>query len=290
MIWLTGCRGLLGSEFARQLSAEGIQWVGTERDVDISDERALVEFATGKEIQWIINCAAYTSVDRAESEKELCFRTNADGPGLIGTLAARVNARVIHFSTDYVFDGTSSRPYVETDPPSPLCEYGRSKLDGEKNLLGTCSRSIILRTAWLYGNNESNFVYKMLGLLASRDVVAVVDDQRGSPTWSKDVVEAAIRILNSNNISYGTFHLSSRGETTWYEYAIAIREEGIAANVLTSHCRVEPISSARFDAKAKRPSYSVLSTEKIARTYGIATPAWRASLAQYLRGLSSASP
>ncbi|MCX7787888.1 MAG: NAD(P)-dependent oxidoreductase, partial [Spirochaetes bacterium] len=217
-----------------------------------------------------------------------------------------LGAGLVHISTGYVFDGEgmldaglfqtvhatkkdpqspSLRPYQEEDPVNPMGVYGKSKAAGEEAVRQFCSRAVILRTAWLYGRYGNNFVFTMLRLMKERELVRVVNDQRGTPTWAADLARAILAILQASTPVYGTFHFTDGGECTWYEFACEIYRLARELGLLSKDCRLEPISTAEYPTKAKRPKYSVLSKEKIQRMYGVAVPPWKESLERFLRGL-----
>ena len=197
MIWVVGSRGMLGTELCRLFESEGVEHVGSDREVDILDPAALAVFAAGtdKAISWIVNCAAYTAVDKAEEEAELCQRLNVEGPRNLAGLAERIGAAILHISTDYVFDGNGSRPYREDDAVGPTGVYGKTKAEGEVAVREACRRAVIVRTAWLYGKDGPNFVYTMLRLMRQKDSIGVVADQLGTPTWARDLAGAILAIL-----------------------------------------------------------------------------------------------
>lgn len=283
MIWLIGNKGMLGSELSEAFERAGIQAVGTDREVSILDKAALAAFASGKKIDWIVNCAAYTAVDKAEDEPELCRALNAAGPGNIAALAELIGASFLHISTDYVFDGNGTRPYREDDPTGPTGVYGRTKEEGERAALAACRRTVIVRTAWLYGKHGPNFVYTMLRLMKERDAVGVVADQRGSPTWARDLSEAIVKITTTPQPTYGIFHFTDEGETCWHEFALEIQKLGRESFLLEKGCSVNALTTAQYPTKTRRPPYSVLSKEKITAVYGIIPPDWRDSLSRFLR-------
>ncbi len=280
MIWLVGIRGMLGAEVAARMDIEGCEYAGSDRDVDITSTNAIWSFARGKDIQWIVNCAAYTAVDRAESEPELAERLNVAGPRNLGILAREVGAGIVHISTDYVFSGEGTRPYREDDPVGPTGVYGRTKAEGEAALRQACDRSLILRTAWLYGKHGSNFVYTMLRLMREKEDLGIVADQRGSPTWAADLARAIVIALGAPS-RFGAYHFSGFGETNWYEFALAIHRLGREKGILERECRLRPLTTSEYPTLARRPAYSVLSTDKIARDYGIAARPWKAALADF---------
>ena len=256
-------------------------WEPTGRSLFWSPRRS-VFFTEGKSIDWIVNCAAYTAVDKAEDESELCARLNAEGPENLGRLAAAIGARVLHLSTDYVFDGSGSRPYLESDPAQPLGTYGRTKAEGEARLLSAAPDSIVLRTAWLYGRHGPNFVATMLRLMKEREEIGVVADQAGSPTWARDLSGAIAAILSRPEPPAGIYHYTNSGETSWHGFAVEIERLGREAGLLARPCRVKALSTAEYPTKTRRPAYSVLSKEKIERTFGLRPPEWRESLKAHL--------
>lgn len=286
MIWLIGNKGMLGTELTRVLQQRGLSLAGTDREVDILDPAALEAFAAGKGIRWVINCAAFTAVDKAEDEEPFALRLNAEGPGNIARLCSRIGARLIHISTDYVFSGEATRPYLESDPTDPSGAYGRTKAAGEKAVLAEARDSIIVRTAWLYGRHGPNFVATMLRLLASKDEIGVVADQRGTPTWAFDLSRALAAIVSRPDFPAGIYHYTNSGETTWHAFTLEIQRQAAELGLLVGTCRVKALSSAEYPTKAKRPAYSVLSKDRILAA-GIDAPDWKASLRSYLASLGT---
>jgi dTDP-4-dehydrorhamnose reductase len=286
MIWLVGNKGMLGTELSRLLEKAGLPYIGTDRGVDITDPAALQGFASAQPIDWIINCAAYTAVDRAEDDAENCRLLNTEGAGNIARAARAINARLIHFSTDYVFNGKGKRPYTEEDPTDPTGVYGLTKRDGEGRVLEANAETYIIRTAWLYGKHGNNFVHTMLKLMQERESVSVVNDQRGSPTWARDLAETVItliRLANSGEtVPYGIYHFTNEGKITWFDFAREIYAQGRALGIVTKDCEVRPCTSAEFPAKVQRPAYSVLDKAKIRSALGITIPAWDESLRKFL--------
>jgi len=286
MIWLVGDKGMLGTELGEVFASRGLAFVGSDREVDILDPAALAAFAEGKGIRWIVNCAAYTAVDKAEDEEAFALRLNAEGPENLARLCAAIGARLIHISTDYVFDGRGSRPYLEADATAPGGAYGRTKAEGERRVLLAAPDSVILRTAWLYGRHGPNFVATMLRLMASRDEIGVVADQKGTPTWAYDLSIAIADIAERPDFPAGIYHYTDSGETTWHEFALEIQRTGTELGILSRPCRVNALGTEQYPTKAKRPAYSVLSKEKIL-SEGLIAPDWRASLRRYLSEASS---
>jgi dTDP-4-dehydrorhamnose reductase len=281
LIWLIGNKGMLGSEVAKALAAAGLEHVGSDRDVDILDPAALRAFAAGKSLSWIVNCAAYTAVDKAEDELELARGLNAGGPKNLAELAAAIGARILHISTDYVFDGTGSRPYVEDDPVAPTGAYGLTKAEGEDLVRRSCAEHVILRTAWLYGKEGNNFVRTMLRLMGSKERIGVVTDQRGTPTYAVDLARAIVSIVASGSPVFGTFQYTNLGEATWYEFALEIQKLGRERGVLARDCEVDALTTAQYPSKVKRPAYSVLSKEKVRRAYDLTIPEWKDALSRF---------
>jgi dTDP-4-dehydrorhamnose reductase len=286
MIWVIGKDGMLGSELARQLDLVSAEWTGTDREVSITSLAQLRETSTRRHPMWIVNCAAYTAVDRAEEEVGAAYSLNSDGPGNIGRIASEAGAQFIQISTDYVFDGTATAPYREDTPVRPLGVYGASKAKGEVAALKQCADTYIIRTAWLYGRTGSNFVRTLLRLMTERDLVRVVNDQHGTPTNAGDLARVIIEITGKDLRRPGIYHYSNEGQTTWYEFALAIREEAMEAGILRKTCEIVPISTAEYPTKTRRPQYSVLSKSKIADAFGLRIPQWRESLHTYFRDQS----
>ena len=255
-------------------------------DADLGEPQALKAAIRAAQPDAVINPAAYTAVDIAEDEPELAQSVNVVGAQSVAEVAAQIGTPIIHFSTDYVFDGRKTSPYLETDPPNPLSVYGRTKLEGERCVVRANPRHVILRTAWVYGATGSNFVRTMLRLANERPFVRVVDDQYGAPTLADDLAGAVRRILvqldadpNRQDL-YGVFHATGGGATTWFHFAQAImdgaKERGAA------HIPVHPIKAKDYPVKAARPAYSVLSTQKFKTVYGAELPDWQSALAHCL--------
>jgi dTDP-4-dehydrorhamnose reductase len=287
MIWLIGNRGMLGSELSRVLEQRGLAWVGTDREVDIANPAALDAFVEQQQRPaWIVNCAAYTAVDKAEDDVDACRLLNAGGPANIARTANRIGARLLHFSTDYVFNGRGTVPYKEDDPADPVGVYGLTKREGETAVFANHEAAYILRTAWLYGRHGSNFVNTMLRLMAGQEEVRVVKDQQGSPTWANDLANVAADLIMSadsgNSIEYGIYHYTNEGAISWFDFAEEIYAQGKKLALISGDCAVKPCSSAEYPSRVVRPAYSVLDKGKIRRTLGIVIPRWDASLKRYL--------
>ena len=292
MIWLIGNKGMLGTELSLLLEKNGFSFTGTDMEVDITDQAALERFANGKPITWIINCAAYTAVDRAEDDEKTCRRLNTLGAANIARCAKNTGSNFIHFSTDYVFNGKgitangTTRPYREEDDTDPIGVYGLTKRDGETEILKENEQSYIIRTAWLYGKYGNNFVKTMIKLMNERDEIKVVDDQRGSPTWAFDLAFAALALVKAvdsgKNIPFGIYHYTNGGNITWFDFAGEIYRLGREQGVICKDCSVKPCGSAEYPAKVKRPAYSVLDKTKIKQALDIEIPDWKNSLKKYL--------
>ncbi len=279
-ILVTGSNGQLGRElrslFEKNDDSETVVVYADVDTLDITDRQAVENFLRQGEFTHVVNCAAYTAVDKAEEDKALCHAINTDGPGNLARMAEELGYRIIHISTDYVFDGTGHKPMTESDKPAPLGVYGTTKRRGETALLGLAPDSIIIRTAGLYSRYGNNFVKTMLRLaLEGRKQVRVVYDQIGAPTSAVDLAAAIYAILFSNKWKGGIYHYSNEGVCSWYDVAREVFDnlpDGIKAPELM------PILSAEYSAPAARPLYAVLDHSRIRATYGISIPHWRHSL------------
>lgn len=274
-ILVTGSNGQLGNEI-RILSKlyPELSFLFTDvAELDICDENAVQAFVADKQIDVIVNCAAYTAVDKAESDKDRCRSINALAPGILGKIAADMGARVIHVSTDYVYSGTSCTPYKESDATAPVSQYGITKLEGEELLLDACRETVILRTSWLYSTFGNNFVKTMIRLGKEREQLGVIFDQIGTPTYARDLADAILRIIVSDHFTPGIYNYSNEGVCSWYDFACKIHQlAGIAT------CRINPIETTDYPTPAQRPSYSVMNKKKLKQTYGIDIPHWEESL------------
>ena len=284
-IVVTGANGQLGRSI-RRLSVEHreLDFVFTDIDsLDIGNRDAVLAFAETHPVDFIVNCAAYTAVDKAEEEEEQCRRINTDAVAYLGEAAQHIGARILHVSTDYVFGGDSYMPYQENDPVSPTSVYGRTKLAGEKALSAVCPDAIIVRTAWLYSEYGHNFMKTMLRLGAERPEIRVVNDQIGSPTYAGDLAEAILSLLEKERQgeqNSGIYHYTNEGVCSWYDFAHSIiRIAGLPAKVI-------PIPTREYPTAAKRPAYSVLSKEKIKREYHWVIPHWEDSLRKCLANMN----
>jgi dTDP-4-dehydrorhamnose reductase len=281
-VWLVGARGMLGHEIADCLASRNVRHETSDLDCDITDIAAVRSFAATASPDVILNCAAYTAVDRAEGDEEKAYAINATGPKNLGIVGTERGATVIHVSTDYVFDGRKTTPYLEDDPLAPQSAYGRTKAAGETLLREACPRSVIVRTAWLYGAHGPNFVETMLRLFATREEVSVVADQHGTPTYAPDLAAALVTVSLSGNPSFGAYHFTNAGETTWFGFASRIRERARALGILSQDCRLRPITTAEYPTSARRPAWSILDKTKLVRTFGVELRCWEEGLDEYL--------
>lgn len=286
-VWVIGRNGMLGSQVCRTLSENKVEFLGTDSDVSILDYEALEGFAFGKGVSFIVNCAAYTAVDKAESENEKARALNADGPRNIARLAKKLGVPFLHISTDYVFDGNASSPITEDTPIKPLGVYGATKAEGEKAIAEETDDFYILRTAWLYGWSGRNFVYTMIRAMNTHESVKVVNDQKGTPTNCVTLATVILRIIEKRaggeKVPNGIYHVTDLGETTWFGFTNEIRKQALERGILTNKdCAVNPCRTDEYPTPAKRPSYSVLDKTKVQETLGIRLPEWRESLAGFL--------
>jgi len=281
-IWITGCNGMLGKEFGEAASRAALPWIGSDRDVDITNPDALDRFATEHRPTWLVNCAAYTAVDKAESEPETARKLNADGPGNLARLAHRLGIPLVHFSTDYVFDGSGNRPWNEEDRPSPLSVYGRTKLEGEKRIAESTNRFFLFRISWLYGRHGPNFVRTMLRLLRERESLRVVSDQTGSPTWTLPLAENLVRLITRSDDRYGIYHYADDGIISWHEFATAIHDEALRLGLLTKPIPIEPIPTEAYPLPAARPRNSAFDKSIVRNLLGFIVHPWRNNLERFL--------
>ena len=269
-ILITGAKGQLGTELAKLLPEAILTDVA---DLDITNAQAVNDFVKSHGIDTIINAAAYTAVDKCEDEEELAFKINVDGPRNL----AMSGAKIVHISTDYVFDGTGHLPYTEDDDPAPTSAYGRTKLAGEWQVLDNAKIGVVIRTAWLYSPYGNNFVKTMRKLGAEKEEINVVADQIGTPTYAADLAKAIVEIIpQMNEQNKGVYHFTNEGVCSWYDFATEI----MAMSGL--NCKVNPIPTSAYPTKAKRPYYSVLSKQKIKQTFGMEIEHWRKSLEKCL--------
>jgi len=273
-ILVTGSNGQLGKEL-KQLESFYPQFdfiFLSREDLPIHHFELLRNFFKGYHPQYLINCAAYTAVDKAELEKELAFQVNAEAVGVLSAVCKEYQTRFIHISTDYVFDGAATTPYKEDSPVNPQSVYGASKLEGERQALQFNPESIIIRTSWVYSEFGKNFVKTMLKLMSEREELNVVSDQVGSPTYAADLADVILRIISSGKWQPGIYHYSNEGVISWFDFATAIKE------LSGSNCVVKPIPTSQYPTPAKRPAYSVLDKSKIQLNFDIKLKDWKQSL------------
>jgi len=283
-ILVTGAAGQLGTELRNVLEQKmpGLTLYTDIRELDLTDADAVRRFIIDNEISHIVNCAAYTAVDKAEQEPALCAKINTDAIKNIAAVASDYGVKVIHISTDYVFDGTNHMPYRESDKVNPISTYGSTKRKGEMVLLSMSPDAVILRTAWLYSPYGKNFVKTMLKLGSERSEIGVVSDQIGTPTYAKDLANAIYTILTARQWVPGIYHFSDEGVCSWYDFTKSImRIAGI------TNCHVNPITTADYPTAATRPPYSVLDKTRIKKTYGITIPHWEESLVECISRINS---
>jgi dTDP-4-dehydrorhamnose reductase len=287
---LLGAAGQIGHELCRRIWPADYRIAGVDRaEVDIARLEAVADALRQERPDIVINAAAYTAVDRAESEPGRAFAVNRDGAAHVAAACRALDAPLIHYSTDYVFDGSKPGPYREEDPVEPLGVYGRSKAEGEAAIRAVLPRHLILRTSWVFGVHGANFVKTMLRLARERDEIAVVADQTGSPTSAADIAGAIARIaqhIGAGNTVWGTYHFAGAGAVTWHGFAEAIFE--LAAPWRGPPPRVEAIATADYPTPARRPANSVLDCARIGRAFGIEPRPWRAALAETIAELYAA--
>jgi len=281
IIAVSGKQGQLGSELQQLATVyPAYEFVFAGRDVlDLTDRSSIEHFFQQYKPLFFINCAAYTAVDKAEQDKDNAFKINASAVGTIATLCEQYQATLIHISTDYVFNGLGSKPCQPDDKTDPVNYYGETKLQGEQLALSNCSRTIIIRTSWVYSVFGHNFVKTMLRLMKERKEISVVNDQLGSPTYAKDLAAAILSVIDGLSHAspaasglYGIYHFSNAGVISWFDFAVAIRDKS------GLDCRVLPIPTTSFPTPAKRPSYSVMDTGKIISQFNFPLKKWTDSL------------
>ena len=297
---LVGYKGQVGTEMCELLTSGSYDFVAIDREeCNLTQPGAVTGIIRNVKPAVIVNAAAYTAVDKAESESAIAAAINATAPSEMAIAARELGALFIHFSTDYVFNGEHSVPWIETDTPAPLSVYGQTKLDGEKGTLAAGAAAIIFRTSWVYGAHGANFLLTMLRLGETKEEISVVQDQVGAPTWSRslaDVTMHTIRKFTRDDGSIdieaatskaGIYHATCSGATSWYEFACAIFEEARRLKLPLKVAKVKPISAADYPTAAARPHYSVLCNEKLNRELGFTFPNWREALNQTMRQIAA---
>jgi dTDP-4-dehydrorhamnose reductase len=290
-VFVTGHRGMLGTDLLPALDAAGLTPIGNDGPrVDITREDATLTALKACRPALVINCAAYTAVDKAESESPKAFAVNRDGAAHLARACAAVGAPLVHVSTDYVFDGQASRPYREDDATNPLGVYGRSKCEGEERVRALCERHLIVRTSWLFGAHGHSFVRTIRRLALERDELRVVADQRGCPTWTGDLAAALAALARAAlepGAAWGTYHYRGAGETTWHGFA-----EAIVAQIARRRGKsppVRPIDTAAYPTPARRPAYSVMDCARIEQAFDVRPEPWSRGMAAVLDHLEASS-
>ncbi len=300
-ILITGKDGQVGFELLRSLAGQGRVVAVGRKEMDLADADSIRRVLREMKPDLIVNAAAYTNVDKAESEPELARAINGVAPGILAEEARRIGAALIHYSTDYVFDGNKATPYTEDDAPQPINVYGRTKLEGERAIHAVDGPHLILRTSWVYGARGRNFLMTILRLARERDELSIVDDQIGAPTWSRAIAEATRDILTKLGYGQpgfldactkrrGVYNLTAAGQTSWHGFAAAILAHAAAARLGDSSLAIarvpvlKPIATEQYPTPARRPRYSVLANDKLRRAFGIAMPDWNTSLDECMRG------
>ena len=285
-VLVTGGTGQLGHEVARDFGLQGHEvFAPTREQMNLENPEEVAAVARSYAADWVINCAAYTQVDKAESEPDRVFTVNRDSPAALAKSVADYGGRLLQVSTDFIFDGAQTTPYIEHDKANPLGVYGQSKLEGELAVLDALPGATVLRTAWVYGVYGNNFVKTMLRVAATGKPLRVVNDQVGSPTWTTDITAAILALVGKDKT--GVFNFTNAGETSWHGFAAAILEEAAALGFDIKTEVVEPIPTSEYPTPAARPAYSVLDTDKIKNCLDWDIPQWRDSLKNMLKELKT---
>ena len=279
-ILVTGANGQLGQcikELSIAIDPENTYLFKSSKDLDITDDKQVQEAFASENFDFCINCAAYTNVDKAESDTQNAVNVNSIGAQNLASACRQTNTTLLHISTDFVFDGAKNSPYIET---APLSVYGNTKCVGETEILKNAPKSYIIRTSWLYSEYGHNFMKTMIRFGSEKDTLSVINDQTGTPTYAKDLAEVLIKIIQKKPIPYGIYHYSNEGTATWFDFAKAIFE------ITKSTIQLHPIVTEAYPLPAKRPKYSVLNSSKIKQALGLEIPAWQVSLKKAIRALS----
>lgn len=277
-VLVTGYNGQLGFDIVNLLKEKNVQCVGVDvNDFDLTDEDKVRDYVLNYNPDTIIHCAAYTAVDKAEDEKELCYKVNVKGTEYLAKIAKELDAKFVYFSTDYVFEGTGEVEYKENDKTSPNNQYGITKLQGEEAVIKLLKKYFICRISWVFGENGNNFIKTMLKLAKTKDKLTVVNDQVGSPTYCKDVAKLVCEMINTTK--YGIYHVTNEGFCSWYEFACEIFKQ---ANV---DIKVEPVDSTAFPVKAQRPKNSRMSKDKLEQSGFERLPTWQNALSRFLKNI-----
>lgn len=276
-ILITGSKGQLGLELHRTMPGSYVVHGADVDSLDISDPKAVIGAMREQQPNVVINCAAYTAVDKAETDSERAFAVNAVGPGYLAQAATAMGARLIQVSTDFVFDGTKSRPYLPDDATNPISVYGASKLEGEHRVLAKAPSAVVVRTAWLYSPYGANFVKTMLRLMSERDAIGVIADQVGSPTWAGGLAQCIWTMVRRPEIQ-GIHHWTDAGVASWYDFAVAIQELGLERGLLKKAILIKPLRTEDYPTPARRPNYSVLEKSQTWSALEGVAPHWREPL------------
>jgi len=278
--WITGKGGMLGQDLCA-LAKRDFKIFESDKEVDITNENAVMDYIHTNKPDIIINCAAYTAVDNAETQTELNHRINALGPEVLGKCAAKAGIGVVHISTDYVLSGKAPTPLTEDVPINPINAYGSAKAKGETLLANSNPLHWIIRTAWLFGIKGKNFVNSMLSLMRTKEQISVVSDQFGNPTWTYDLAAAVLKIAE-NPKNPGIYNFTNEGIVSWHEFAVEIQKQALEKKLLNKAIPVLPISSSEWKSAAKRPLWSALDKTKIKENFNVQVPLWQNSLSKYL--------
>ena len=285
MIWLVGENGMLGRDLRNHLERHKLKYVATDIEVDFTDFEQISAFASGKKIRWIVNCAAYTAVDKAESEEKKAFELNTTGAANLAKIANQKSAKLIQFSTDYVFDGEKTGAYSEQDLVSPTSVYGKTKLTGEVDVQKYHDQYYIIRISWLYGIYGDNFVKTMLRLFNERDELGIIDDQIGAPTYTKQLAKNIVNLIQSNDSKFGIYHYADDGKISWYDFAVEIKKMAQENGVLVKDPKINPITTDMYPLPAKRPANSLFNRAKIVQHLDFEIKDWKENLECYFEEL-----
>jgi len=279
-LWITGKSGMLGQDLSA-LAKREFTVFESDKEVDITDESAVEAYILANKPDIIVNCAAYTAVDDAETETELNHKLNALGPEVLGKCSAKAGIGIVHISTDYVLCGLPPAPLTEKAPINPINAYGRAKAEGEMLLAKANPKHWIIRTAWLFGIHGKNFVNTMLKLMRTKDKITVVGDQFGNPTWTCDLAKAILNVAERQK-NPGIYNYTNEGIASWYEFAIEIQKQALEKKLLNNAIPIFPVTSSEWKSNAKRPLWSALDKSKIEQNFGVEIPLWQSSLSKYL--------
>ena len=289
-VMIAGSAGQLGRALVATAPGNAQLLACSRQDLDIGNRDAVAELVERERPDWILNAAAYTAVDKAESERDAAFAINSAGVRYLAEAATRSGSRLLHVSTDFVFDGTQASPYRPDAKPNPVSAYGESKLAGEREAAsGTAGKAVVVRTAWVYDATGRNFLTTMLRLMKERDSLGIVQDQVGTPTWSVSLAHCCWQLV-AQDVAGGIYHWTDAGVASWYDFAVAIQEEALALDILAAAIPVRPIRTSDYPTPARRPSYSVLDRTDTEAAAKIVAGHWRTALRRALLDLADARP